>query len=113
MADELPELEALDAVASLIDDESPEIGGLTVFKRGLEVSPDLRNGLLVTVLLALTAAAGRLIIPILVQLVLDRGLLGDEWLSPRLLVGCVARARLASSHWLPWPPGSRSSVWSI
>ncbi len=85
MAEQLPELEALDAVASLIDDESPEIGGLTVFKRGLEVSPDLRNGLLVTVLLALTAAAGRLIIPILVQLVLDRGLLGDDGYRPGFL----------------------------
>ena len=85
MAEQLPELEALDTVASLIDDESPEIGGLTVFKRGLEVSPDLRNGLLVTVLLALTAAAGRLIIPILVQLVLDRGLLGDDGYRPGFL----------------------------
>lgn len=85
MAGQLPELEALDAVASLIDDESPEIGGLTVFKRGLKVSPDLRNGLLVTVLLALTAAAGRLIIPILVQLVLDRGLLGDDGYRPGFL----------------------------
>ena len=85
MADQLPELEALDAAASLIDDETPEIGGLSVFKRGLEVSPDLRNGLLVTVLLALTAAAGRLIIPILVQLVLDRGLLGDEGYRPGFL----------------------------
>ena len=85
MADQLPELEALDAAASLIDDETPEIGGLSVFKRGLEVSPDLRNGPLVTVLLALTAAAGRLIIPILVQLVLDRGLLGDEGYRPGFL----------------------------
>lgn len=85
MAGQLPELEALDAVASLIDDESPEIGGLTVFKRGLKVSPDLRNGLLVTALLALTAAAGRLIIPILVQLVLDRGLLGDDGYRPGFL----------------------------
>lgn len=103
MADELPELEALDAVASLIDDESPEIGGLTVFKRGLEVSPDLRNGLLVTVLLALTAAAGRLIIPILVQLVLDRGLLGDGGYRPGFLwavslsaLGVVALVTLAT-----------------
>jgi len=85
MADRRPKLEALDAAASLIDDETPEIGGLTVFRRGLEVSPDLRNGLLVTVLLALTAAAGRLIIPILVQLVLDRGLLGDDGYRPGFL----------------------------
>ncbi|MGB1652921.1 MAG: ABC transporter ATP-binding protein [Acidimicrobiales bacterium] len=85
MAERRPKLEALDAAASLIDDETPEIGGLTVFRRGLEVSPDLRNGLLVTVLLALTAAAGRLIIPILVQLVLDRGLLGDDGYRPGFL----------------------------
>ena len=85
MADRRSKLEALDAAASLIDDETPEIGGLTVFRRGLEVSPDLRNGLLVTVLLALTAAAGRLIIPILVQLVLDRGLLGDDGYRPGFL----------------------------
>lgn len=85
MADRRPELEALDAAASLIDDETPEIGGLTVFRRGLEVSPDLRNGLLVTALLALAAAAGRLIIPILVQLVLDRGLLGEDGYRPGFL----------------------------
>ncbi|MGB1630807.1 MAG: ABC transporter ATP-binding protein [Acidimicrobiales bacterium] len=85
MAERRPKLESLDAAASLIDDETPEIGGLTVFRRGLEVSPDLRNGLLVTVLLALTAAAGRLIIPILVQLVLDRGLLGDDGYRPGFL----------------------------
>ena len=56
MADDL-QLEALDDAASLIDDETPEIGGLTVFKRGLAVSPELRKGLLVTVLMALTAGA--------------------------------------------------------
>lgn len=85
MADRLPELEAIDEAASLIDDETPEIGGLTVFKSGLAVSPELRKGLLVTVLLALTAAAGKLMIPILVQLVLDRGLLGDAGYRPGYL----------------------------
>ena len=78
MAEKLPELEAIDEAASLIDDETPEIGGLTVFKSGLAASPELRTGLLVTVLMALTAAAGKLMIPILVQLVLDRGLLGEQ-----------------------------------
>jgi putative ABC transport system ATP-binding protein len=85
MVDRRPEFEALDAAASLIDDETPEIGGLAVFRRGLDVSPDLRNGLLVTVLLALTAAAGRLIIPILVQVVLDEGLLGADGYRPGFL----------------------------
>lgn len=85
MAEQLPELEAIDEAASLIDDETPEIGGLTVFKSGLAASPELRKGLVVTVLLALTAAAGKLMIPILVQLVLDRGLLGDDGYRPGYL----------------------------
>ena len=85
MAEKLPELEAIDEAASLIDDETPEIGGLTVFKSGLAASPELRTGLLVTVLMALTAAAGKLMIPILVQLVLDRGLLGDQGYRPGYL----------------------------
>ena len=98
MAAQLPELEALDDVASLIDDETPEIGGMTVFRRGVEVSPDLRSGLVVTVLLALTAAAGKLMIPILVQLVLDRGLLGDDGYRPAYLwtVSLVALAVVAT-----------------
>lgn len=100
MADDL-ELQALDDAASLIDDETPEIGGLTVFRRGLAVSPELRKGLLVTVLMALTAAAGRLIIPILVQLVLDRGLLGDEGYRPGFL-WAVSLAALAVVGIVTW-----------
>jgi len=47
-------------------------------KRGLRVSPELRAGLGITVVMALTAAIGRLVVPILVQLILDNGVLGDE-----------------------------------
>ncbi|MBQ88056.1 MAG: multidrug ABC transporter ATP-binding protein [Acidimicrobiaceae bacterium] len=47
-------------------------------KRGIKVSPELRAGLVVTVVMALTAAIGRLIVPILVQLVLDNGVLSDD-----------------------------------
>ena len=72
------ELTGLDDAASLVDDETPSISGVAVFRRGLAVSPELRAGLLITALLALTAAAGRLLIPILVQLILDEGVLGDD-----------------------------------
>ncbi|HBU03475.1 MAG TPA: ABC transporter ATP-binding protein [Acidimicrobiaceae bacterium] len=47
-------------------------------KRGIKVSPELRAGLAITVVMALTAAVGRLIVPILVQLVLDNGVLSDD-----------------------------------
>ncbi|MFI6638921.1 ABC transporter ATP-binding protein [Streptomyces sp. NPDC050504] len=48
------------------------------FRRALEVSPGLREGLLVVALLALLAAAGRVVVPIAVQLVLDEGLTAGE-----------------------------------
>ena len=72
------DLPALDEAATLLDDETPSIGALAVMKRGIKVSPELRAGLAITVVMALTAAVGRLIVPILVQLVLDNGVLPDD-----------------------------------
>jgi putative ABC transport system ATP-binding protein len=45
-----------------------------VLRRGWRTSPELRQGAGVTVLLALAGAAGRVTVPILVQLTLDHGL---------------------------------------
>ncbi len=65
--------------ASLLDDDRPpDEGALQVLRRGVAISPELRSGLLITVLMALTAAVGRLIIPILVQQILDHGVLNDD-----------------------------------
>ena len=72
------DLPALDEAATLLDDETPSIGALAVMTRGIKVSPELRAGLAITVVMALTAAVGRLIVPILVQLVLDNGVLSDD-----------------------------------
>ena len=72
------DLPALDEAATLLDDETPSIGALAVMRRGIKVSPELRAGLAITVVMALTAAVGRLIVPILVQLVLDNGVLPDD-----------------------------------
>lgn len=72
------DLPALDEAATLLDDETPSIGALAVMRRGIKVSPELGAGLAITVVMALTAAVGRLIVPILVQLVLDNGVLSDD-----------------------------------
>jgi len=72
------DLPALDEAATLLDDETPSIGALAVMRRGITVSPELRAGLAITVVMALTAAVGRLIVPILVQLVLDNGVLSED-----------------------------------
>ena len=47
---------------------------LSVLQRGWRTSPELREGAVVTLLLALVGAAGRVTVPILVQLTLDHGL---------------------------------------
>ncbi len=64
-------------VTSLLDDEAPSISGFSVLRRGIRESPELKSGLFVTALIALTAAAGRLVIPVLVQQILDRGVLSE------------------------------------
>ncbi len=68
---------------SLLDDDStPDVGALQVLRRGLAISPELKVGIRVTIAMALVAAVGRLIIPITIQQVLDRGVLGDDGYRP-------------------------------
>ena len=61
------------------------VRALAVLRRGVAVSQELRRGLPVTVMVALFAAAGRLIVPILVQLVLDHGLIGPAGYRPEVV----------------------------
>jgi ATP-binding cassette, subfamily B, bacterial len=55
---------------------------IAVLRRGLADSPELRQGLRLTVLFAVLVAVGRLTIPVLVQQVIDKGLLADEGFRP-------------------------------
>jgi ATP-binding cassette, subfamily B, bacterial len=48
-------------------------GAVATVRRGLALSPELRVGLLATLLLAVVSTAGRVVVPVLVQQVLDRG----------------------------------------
>ncbi|OMQ14637.1 multidrug ABC transporter ATP-binding protein, partial [Modestobacter sp. VKM Ac-2676] len=57
----------------LAADRRPESATATL-RRGLRMMPEFRQGLPVTFLLALIATAGRVVVPIAVQQVLDRGL---------------------------------------
>ncbi|HVE99513.1 MAG TPA: ABC transporter ATP-binding protein [Mycobacteriales bacterium] len=49
-------------------------GSWHVLRRGLQLSPEFRDGLAVTIGLALVATAGRLVVPVVIQQTLDRGL---------------------------------------
>ncbi len=72
-------------------DDGEQVGLLTVLRRGLQVSPELRRGLLGTASMAIGVAVGRLVVPILIQQVLDRGVVGTAGYRPGVvLVLCSA-----------------------
>lgn len=97
----------LDDPVRLLDDDSvDDVSAFMVLRRGLAISPELRTGLRVTVALALVAAVGRLIIPITIQQVLDRGVLSDDGYRPGfvwavslgaflIVIGVMAASRVA------------------
>ncbi|RYP81651.1 ABC transporter ATP-binding protein [Nocardioides guangzhouensis] len=57
-------------------DTGEQIPALETIRRGVAVSPELREGLVGTFLLAVLATIGQVVIPIAVQQTLDRGLSG-------------------------------------
>ena len=61
------------ATVEELDEVHPE-GAWATLMRGLRLSPEIRDGLLVTLLLAAVATVGRVIVPVAVQQVIDRGL---------------------------------------
>ena len=66
-------------IADAVDDErvgnAQHLTTWETLKRGFELSPELRRGLLVTIGLAFFSTAGRVLVPIAVQQTLDRGIL--------------------------------------
>jgi ATP-binding cassette subfamily B protein len=70
-------------------------GALALLRRGLRETPELRAGLGYTIGLALALTAVRVLIPILVQQILDRGLVGPEGYRPRFVItACLIAAVL-------------------
>lgn len=61
-----------------VDQEPDRAGAWETVRRGLSLSPELRNGLVGTIAIALVATAGRIIIPLTIQQLMDGGLAGDD-----------------------------------
>ena len=64
-------------------------GGLATLRRGLELSPTLRDGLGGTLALALLSTAGGSVVPVVVQRAIVRGLAGDGVDRGSVLVTCL------------------------
>src|SRR5262245_31918700 len=64
-------------------------------KHGLLASPEFREGLAVTVLLAIAATGGRVIVPIVVQQVIDKGIAAPGGPNLGVVRWAVAAAAVA------------------
>lgn len=64
--------------ATTVDTRTVERGSFATLLHGLRLTPELREGLVVTLLLALLATAGRVVVPVAVQQTIDNGLSGPE-----------------------------------
>ncbi len=61
----------------------PELdGAIAVLRRGLASTPELKVGLVATVGMAVGSGGGRLAVPVLIQQILDRGVLGADGFRP-------------------------------
>lgn len=65
-------------------------GAISTIRRGLAAAPVLRHGLWITFLLAAVGSAGRVVVPILIQQAIDKGIVGQATGEP-VDVGLVAR----------------------
>lgn len=72
------------------DSSTPDIGVRQTFRRGMELSPELRKGLGVTLLLAGMAAMAKAIVPVVTQKVTDDGLLAPAGVDLPMVIRLVS-----------------------
>ena len=70
-------------------------GAVAVLRRGLAATPELRAGVAFTIGMAMSSGAGRLAVPVLIQQILDRGVLGDAGFRPGFVYPACAVAVVA------------------
>ena len=87
-----------EALASLAEENAAgerRLRAMSVLRRGFAQSPELVRGLRLTVLFAIIGSVGRLVIPVLIQQVIDKGLLADEGFRPGFTItACAAAAAI-------------------
>jgi len=78
-------------------DSGEEMAALQTIRRGVQISPELKDGIGWTLVLAVLASIGQVIVPVVVQQTLDRGLGRDSGPDVSFVVwmGVVAAAAIA------------------
>jgi putative ABC transport system ATP-binding protein len=69
-------------------------GGWATLRRGVELSPELTEGAALTFVLAVVATLGRVLVPVAVQQVVDRGITGPGGADPAFVAASVALTAL-------------------
>lgn len=72
-----------------LDTSARAASALSTTRRGLALSPEFTRGLGLTLLLAVVATAGRVVVPVAVQQAIDRGLRGTQAAETTLVLGAV------------------------
>ncbi len=70
--------------------ELERAGAVAVLRTALAATPELRQGLVLTVGMAVATSVGKLAVPILIQQILDRGVLGDAGYRPGFVAASCA-----------------------
>ena len=65
------------------------VSAMSVLRRGIAASPELRVGMLQTVLMAMLVAGGKLLIPLLIQAVMDLSITSDGVHMGRAAAMCI------------------------
>ncbi len=76
-------------------DATSSLGTMATLRRGLDLSPELRRGLGITLGLAAITTVGRIVVPFVVQQTTDHGLLGNGGPDPGLVTRYVLFALIA------------------
>ncbi|MGB3186439.1 MAG: ABC transporter ATP-binding protein [Ornithinimicrobium sp.] len=74
---------------------SSGLSTLATLRRGLDISPELRDGLLLTIALALIATGGRVLIPFVVQQTTDNGIMAASGPDLRFVMVAIGIAAMA------------------
>jgi ATP-binding cassette, subfamily B, bacterial len=86
-----------------------DLGAMETIRRGLHHSPELKDGLAGTLVLAVIASSGQVVVPVAVQQTLDRGLGGETGpdVSFTVLLGLVAAIAVGLTGWASYAMTSR------
>jgi ATP-binding cassette subfamily B protein len=96
-------------------------GGLAVLRKGVKVMPEIREGIVVSLLFAVAVAAGKLLIPVAIQQVLDKGVLSTDgfdgafvaWTCAAAAVGVIVLMVLSRITYLRLVKAAEGALYSL